>query len=143
MDSLKPEDATDTLNKIKPLAWDQPFWHDLKFDIDVLEPIDKAIKMAESDRSTAGHVVTRWKRIRRAMKAKLSEGAGWHPDIATCEEATFEKRFKRQVTETYFVAHLLNPKMWMTMRYHSIPRQSGDRFFTSFSSARVWISLWQ
>lgn len=44
------------------------------------------------------------------MKAKLSEGAGWHPDIATCEEATFEKRFKRQVTETP-VAHLLNPKM--------------------------------
>jgi hypothetical protein len=111
IDSLKPEDITDTINKIRPLAWDQAFWHDLKFVMDVLEPIDKAIKMAESDRSTAGHVVNRWKKVRRVMKVKLSEGAHRHTDIATCEEAIFEKRFKRQVTDTYIVAHLLNPKM--------------------------------
>jgi Protein of unknown function (DUF 659) len=111
MDNLKPEDATDTLTKIKPLAWDQNFWINVQFVIELLDPIDKAIKMSESDRSTAGHVVNRWKRVRRMMKAKLSEKAHQHPDIASCEEKIFEKRFKRQVTDVYYVAHLLNPKM--------------------------------
>jgi hypothetical protein len=111
MDNLKPEDTTETLTKIRPLAWDQGFWISVKFVIELLDPIDKAIKMSESDRSTAGHVVTRWKRVRRMMKTKLSEAAHWHADIASCEERVFEKRFKRQVTDIYYVAHLLNPKM--------------------------------
>ena len=111
MDSLKPEDMTDTMTKIRPLAWDQSFWNNLKFIMELLDPIDKAIKMSESDRSTAGHVVARWKRVRRMLKTKLAEMAHEHPDIAGCEERVFEKRFKRQVTDVYYVAHLLNPKM--------------------------------
>jgi hypothetical protein len=111
VDSLKPEDTTDTLAKIKPLAWDQNFWINVDFIIGLLDPIDKAIKMSESDRSTAGHVMTRWKTVRRTMKAKLSEMAHLHPDIASCEEKVFGTRFKRQVTDVYIVAHLLNPKM--------------------------------
>jgi hypothetical protein len=111
MDNLKPEDTTETLTKIRPLAWDQGFWISVKFVIELLDPIDKAIKMSESDRSTASHVVTRWKRVRRMMKTRLSEVAHWRADIASCEERVFEKRFKRQVTDIYYVAHLLNPKM--------------------------------
>ena len=111
MDSVKREDMTDTLTKTKPLTWDQSFWNNLKFIMELLDPIDKAIKMSESNRSTAGHVVTRWKRVRRTLKTKLAEMTHEHPDIAGCEERVFEKRFKRQVTEAYYVAHLLNAKM--------------------------------
>ena len=111
MDSLKVEDSTETMEKIRYLAWDRTFWNKLQFTIELLRPINEAIRMSESDRSTAGHVVSRWKRIYRQMISKLREAAQLYPDIATCEQQIFESRFKKQVTVIYLVAHLLNPQM--------------------------------
>jgi hypothetical protein len=74
-------------------------------------PIDQAIKMSESDRSSSWHVVTGWKRVRRAMKTKLAEMVHQHLDTAGCEERVLEKNIqKRQVTEIYYVARLSKSK---------------------------------
>jgi hypothetical protein len=36
MDRMKPEDMADILTKTRPLAWDQSFWNNVKFTIELL-----------------------------------------------------------------------------------------------------------
>jgi Protein of unknown function (DUF 659)/hAT family C-terminal dimerisation region len=100
------------------------FWTRLGLLHELLEPLNTAIKMSESDKSNLGHIMDRWAGILKNLKRgqldfpDLEEFLEDHPiddliedpiEDPTKQKRTFFTRFKRQVLPIHTAAYYLNP----------------------------------
>jgi len=99
------------IKKLDTLVWDKGFWQRLQFLCRSLAPIDNAIKISESNRTTIGDVIPRWRNIRNHLiELSKSPEALENTDIACIIDRTFEPRYKTQIEDLHVVAYLLNPR---------------------------------
>jgi hAT family C-terminal dimerisation region len=96
--TLLPTDAGQSIRKHQSLINNQNWWDNITNLLKILNPIDEAIKMSESDKANLHYVVSRWK--------KLWKHLDQHKTISA---EAFEKRFKRQTNDCHLMAYLLNP----------------------------------
>lgn len=84
------------------------FWIRLDMLKEVLEPIDDAIKMSESDKSHLGYVISRWASIRTHLVRMQTDFPSLE-EFLTPDTGSFALRFKRQVNDIHLVATYLTP----------------------------------
>ena len=61
---LIPTQEFDTLRVPIGHLVSREFWLDLEGLLDILQPVDEAIKTSEANRSTIGYVVKRWRSVK-------------------------------------------------------------------------------
>ena len=86
------------------------FWINVELFRELLEPIDEAIKMSESDKGHLGLVLSRW----ASIHSHLTRSATTFPSLHEFLQANgpFAARFKRQVRPIHVVSTYLDPQHW-------------------------------
>jgi hypothetical protein len=96
--TLLPVDAGKSIRKHQSLIHNENWWESITNLLKILDPINEAIKMSESDKANLHYVIPRWKRLWKHLDQ--------HQAISM---EAFEKRFKRQTNDCHLMAYLLNP----------------------------------
>jgi hypothetical protein len=84
------------------------FWNRVEGLIEVLRPIDEALKMSESGSAGLGHVLTRWKTILAHLKNMETEYDSLQSFLSP--GGIFFQRYERQVKDIHIVAFYLSPE---------------------------------
>ena len=85
------------------------FWIQLEILKELLQPIDEAITMSESDKSHLGMIISRWATIRSHLVRMKADFPVLEEFIQSDHEKAFPARFKRQVNDIHRVATYLTP----------------------------------
>jgi hypothetical protein len=96
--TLLSTDAGQSIRKHQSLIHNESWWNKVSNLLQILDPIDEAIKMSESDKANLHYVIPRWKQLWKHLDQ--------YQVIST---TAFEKRFKRQTNGCHLLAYLLNP----------------------------------
>lgn len=86
------------------------FWTNVELFKELLQPIDEAIKMSESDKGHLGLVLSRWASIRSHLTRTAITFPSLHAFLNS--NGSFDARFKRQVRSIHIVSTYLNPQHW-------------------------------
>jgi hypothetical protein len=98
--------AKDLVDKLVSPA----FWTTVEMFKELLEPIDEAIRMSESDKAHLGHVLPRWAEIMSHLKRSVTSFPGLHEYLEF--NGGFNTRYHRQVKPIHIIATYLDPKHW-------------------------------
>jgi hypothetical protein len=61
--TLIPEDARKSIRKHQSLIYNEDWWAKITDLLNILNPINEAVKISESDKSNLHHVIPRWKQL--------------------------------------------------------------------------------
>ena len=86
------------------------FWTDIELFKELLEPIDEAIKMSESDKSHLGLVLSQWASIRSHLCRMAITFPFLHEFLGP--DSPFKTRYKRQVYPIHLASAYLDPRYW-------------------------------
>jgi hypothetical protein len=119
-ETMQEDQLRDQLKLLKQrnIQWDQAFWRNLTFTLNFLEPLDEAIRMSEADHAVIGHVVPRWKRLRKYFVTGAREWKQEDPKFGDIDEI-FKKRYNRYVLGT-------KPDLQVQLYLAAATWQSGD-----------------
>ena len=119
-ETMQEDQLRDQLKLLKQrnIQWDQAFWRNLTFTLNFLEPLDEAIRMSEADHAVIGHVVPRWKRLRKYFVTGAREWKQEDPKVGDIDEI-FKKRYNRYVLGT-------KPDLQVQLYLAAATWQSGD-----------------
>jgi Protein of unknown function (DUF 659)/hAT family C-terminal dimerisation region len=106
-----PPDTPKDIAALNDTVTDPQFWGELDFVLELIKPINEAIKMSESDQSTVVHVVERWKGIEYAIHEHIT---GFNVDgnqllLRQLKNFVY-KRFETQTSSIHIAAHYINPQ---------------------------------
>jgi len=116
---------------------EQRFWPALDRLRELLDPVDEAVRMSESNKSHLGTVIQRWETIARHLNANIR----YFPELATFmkpDGGTFSQRFARQITPIHVAAYYLTPKnrqLSFQLEEHPDYRTKLHNFFVQYSSS--------
>ena len=95
------------LQSASDLIWSKDFGVALQLIYDILDPINEAIKMSESDKCMVRHVIPQWQSILDSIKKHNTNSDS--VDIALIEERCFKPRYRLQVSAIHILAWILDP----------------------------------
>ena len=115
---------------------DLAFWPALERLRELLQPLDEAVRMSESDKSHLGHVIHRWDTI----KQHLTAFSRYYPELADFmkPDGAFADRYGRQVHSIHVAARYLNPiNRQLNHELHTNPlyREALFEFFARYSAS--------
>lgn len=97
----KPNDPSNKIGALltpfweRRIGYDEQFWRDLKWSIDLMEPFDEALRMSESDRNVLGYIIPRWRHLHRHFASTAAKFGTQEPALCKVASEAFPARWKR------------------------------------------------